>query len=317
MKNRIVPGLFALLILQLVIAAGMTLMRGGNGENGPQTALASIMTDAVERVLLDDGDNRIVLEKSADGWVLAEESRVPADAARIDALFRRIGGITPGFPVARKANSQDQLKVAPENFQRRITLTAPDGNETVIFLGTSSGLRESHIRLDGEVETYTSRLNSFQVPVKRSDWIDKWQLSLEGIDRIEGNGVTLQKTADQWQLENVEYEASDTVTERITDLVESIQDMAVLDLAEPADDPALEWRAWTVQTGDQRYVYRIASDGKDHFAARDDVDFIFRINEGVYETLASADVATLLNGPAQTDSADDSPDPAGGPDNGG
>ena len=295
--NRTVLGLSALLIVQLVVAGGLALNRGQREDVTSLTALNRIATDAYDEIVLSDGENDLRMTKNGDTWVLPEESNVPADGARIASLMRRIEDIAPGFPVARKQSSQDQLKVTAENYQRRITLSGNEGEPAILYLGTSSGLRESHIRLDGEVETYTSRLNSYQVPVKRGDWIDKWQISLENLDRVEGGEFKLVRENDRWRLEDVVYEDSEAIADRIIDVVEAIQDMAVLDLAEVADESILEWQTWTAHVGDKQYVYRIAAgEDKDRFATREDMDFIFRINEGVFDTLASATVEYLLEG---------------------
>ncbi len=277
------------------------LNRGSGGDNKSLTGLGNLPTATFDRIVLNDGENDIRMDKTGDSWILPEEKNVPADGARIASLMRRIENIAPGFPVARKENSQDQLKVSQENFQRRITLSAGD-EDTVLYLGTSSGLRESHIRLDGEVETFTSRLNSYQVPVNRGDWIDKWQISLENISRVEGGDMVLVKQDDNWRIDGMEYDEAEAITDRIVDVVEALQDMAVLDLAEPKDEATLEWQTWTAQVGDKQYTYRIAAgEDKDRYATREDSEFIFRINEGVYDTLDTANVTYLLEGDKKDD----------------
>ncbi len=294
MKNRTLAVLMVVLVAQLVLTVGLSLRDQQRASEGaPETLLASIDTGSIDRIELRDAENTLLLERTDDRWTMPGENGLPADGARIASLMRRIDDMAPGFPVARRETSQAQLKVSPEEFERVLTLSRGDEVVARLYLGTSSGLRESHVRVDGETDVYATRLNSYQVPVRRAEWIDKWAISVEEFDRIEGADFALARDGEEWKLDGGDAGEKPLEAERITDLVETFQDLAVLDLGEPEDPDALEWKTYTVEAGDDSYSFRIAGDDKAKYARRDDIDFLFRINDGVFETLDTMNLEML------------------------
>ena len=53
------------------------------------------------------------------------------------------------------------------------------------------------------------------------------------------------------------------------------------------------WKPFTVTSGKQEFRFHFASEDKASYVRRDGVDFIFRINEGIYETVNTASASTL------------------------
>ena len=292
--NRNLAVLIAVLLVQLSGAVMLYIGQRDSGQVLPGTALAAIDTSTVDRIVIADGESTITLARESESWNLPEENGVPADDARIDALFRRIEDMSPGFPVARQESSQAQLKVAPDDFERHLTLYDGDEITASLYLGTSSGLRESHIRLADETDIFATRLNSYQLPVRRGEWLDKWLLSVEEPDRIESDGFVISRDGDNWQIENDAAPAEAALNEEnVTELVEAFQDLAVLDIGEPDTPDALDWKPFTVTSGEQEFGFHFASEEKTSYVRRDGVDFIFRINEGIYETLNEASKSSL------------------------
>ena len=292
--NRNLAVLAIVLVVQLAGAGLLYVDQRDSGRELPGTALADIDTSTADRIVIADGESTITLARENEAWNLPEENGVPADDSRIDALFRRIEEMSPGFPVARQENSQAQLKVAPDDFERHLTLYDGDEITVSLYLGTSSGLRESHIRLADENDIFATRLNSYQLPVRRGEWLNKWLLSVEEPDRIEGDGFILSRNGDKWQIESDAAPVEAALNEEnVTELVEAFQDLAVLDIGEPETPDVLDWKPFTVTSGGQEFRFHFASEDKTGYVRRDGVDFIFRINEGIYETVNTASTSTL------------------------
>jgi hypothetical protein len=307
--NRTGSILAALLLIQLAVSGWLYLGDGDEPREAPGTRLASIDTGRADRIVFTDGEASITLARRGDDWVLPEENDLPADSARIDSLFRRMEELSPGFPVARLESSQQQLKVAPDEFERRLTLFAGEEVLAGIYLGTSSGLRESHLRLEDENDIFATRLNSYQLPVRRGEWLDKWILSLEEPERIEGGDFVLSRDGDRWRLsargENGDLPLDEEI---VTEVVEAFQDMAVLDLGEPENPGSLEWKQFRVGSGEQEYTFHIAGDDQAKYVRRDDVGFLFKINDGIHETLEKAGLESLARddpGESSGDNGDD------------
>ena len=55
-----------------------------------------------------------------------------------------------------------------------------------MLLGTSPGFRKVHVRRPNEKEIYTVNLNTYDMPVADTEWLDKALLSAKDVRRIKG-----------------------------------------------------------------------------------------------------------------------------------
>jgi hypothetical protein len=184
--NRTQRILAVVLGLQIVLIAVVFWPRAGEVQAG-EALLGSLDTAQVTRIIIDDTDgNSITLVKSGGTWVLPDADDYPAQADKIETMLQNLAGIETNRLITRTAASHERLGVAADEYERRIRLEGSGGASAVLYVGTSSGVGATHVRLDGQDEVFlTGEINSFDVGASPSNWIDTAFVSLPG-DQVTG-----------------------------------------------------------------------------------------------------------------------------------
>ena len=170
-NNRLVQLLIALLAIQLVLVGILYFPKGKTAPAGVPL-LGDTTSDSITTINVTDANGKTIsLQKQGDDWVLPDADNYPADPQNIQKALDSLTAVTTDRLVTKTEASQKKLEVATDKFQRKVTLTTANGTQT-IFIGSSSGAKATHIRLDGTPETYlTDKLSSYDVPADASGWV--------------------------------------------------------------------------------------------------------------------------------------------------
>lgn len=182
-KNTLIA---ALAIQVAAVAVLIAVKSGGAVEPDP---FLEFDADAVDMLSVSGGaggggegdegsEGNVVLAKKDDAWRLPDG--LPADAAKVDEVIKKLADASAGWPVATSASVQERFELVEDNHQRRLTLSA--GGETVadIYLGTSPGYRKTHARRVDDDNIYAITFSNYQAGMKESDWLDKALLRPDG-----------------------------------------------------------------------------------------------------------------------------------------
>ena len=167
--NWVLVGLFVLQLILLVfvlwprtdaIAAGAPL-------------LGALTAANIDAITVDDAEGRTVaVERAGDGWTLTGTDGYTATVSKVDETIAKLLSIKTNSLVTRTPSSHRQLKVADDNFDRRITMTGPNGDQ-VLYLGTPGGSSAYHIRLQGDDSTWLSiAIAPWQLETAPGSWVD-------------------------------------------------------------------------------------------------------------------------------------------------
>ncbi len=198
--NRLIQILIGLLLIQLVLV-GVVYFPKGKTVTGGAPLLSDLSADQITAITVtDDKGNEISLKKQGDGWVLPDADDYPADSERISKLLDNLIAIKTDRLITKTPASQKRLEVAADKFQRKVVLTTDTGAETV-FIGTSAGAKATHVRLDGQDETFlTDAITAWDAPAQASSWVDPTFVSVKKDDitavTIENTKGTLAFTKD-------------------------------------------------------------------------------------------------------------------------
>ena len=182
-KNTLIA---ALAIQVAAVAVLIAVKSGGAVEPDP---FLEFDADAVDMLSVSGGaggggegdegsEGNVVLAKKDDAWRLPDD--LPADAAKVDEVIKKLADASAGWPVATSVSVQERFELVEDNHQRRLTLSA--GGETVadIYLGTSPGYRKTHARRVDDDNIYAITFSNYQAGMKESDWLDKALLRPDG-----------------------------------------------------------------------------------------------------------------------------------------
>jgi hypothetical protein len=195
--------LSAVLVLQVVLVAVVFWPRSAasSDEGGPM--LEGVETADVVALTIQDGDGKeIALRKSGDTWVLPNSGDYPVQGDTVTALLDKLVAIETDRLVTRTGDSHKRLQVADDDFARRIEVETTDGQDKVLYLGSSPSYGAIHVRAEGENETYlTNEVSSWEVNTAESSWIDTVYVS---VDKETLVALTLQNGNGQWTFEKDE-----------------------------------------------------------------------------------------------------------------
>ncbi len=231
MNNRL--GLLGgLLALQLLIVA--TFLFAGATDGAAQGKLIDIQPEAVDGIVISDGEQEVSLTRDGDGWTVGSW---PADALKVSEFLEEFGGMTATWPVSESGETAERFEVTEANFQRRIDFQSADSALAQVFLGTSPGYQRVHARVVGSDSVYAISYSNFKAAVNLDDWLDKAMLAASGpIQSVRlPDGSVLARGEEGWLLNGraADQDAARSFADRFTN-------MRILGAAEKAPDGAEE-----------------------------------------------------------------------------
>ena len=273
-----------LLTAQLVLAVALYFTGETYSAFEPTEMLVAVDMDPVDTLKIADGKEQLVLSKKDGEWVLPGSSDFPADPATVQRLLERLVELKKGWPVATTSGAAERFKVAPDAFERKLTLFADEEAVATLYLGTSPGFRKVHARPEGDDEVYAVAFNTWELNTSADNWIDKDVLKLQAkdIERIELPDLALQREGDRFGVSDGEESKQDAV-QSFVDRLTGIQVQSVLGAeALPGyrqDEPELEIRL--LHKGGDSLTYRFSKprDAGHYVLKRSDLDYYFRVAE--------------------------------------
>lgn len=169
--NKLLIGVLAVQVVLLFVIAIRS-----SGTSGPvkdQVLLAGFDAGAVTRVQLfaDSKATGIDLVKRGKDWVMASHFDYPVDAAKVETALAPLAKMAAAEPTATAASRHKQLHVADGEFDRKLIVTA-GGKDTIIFIGTSAGLRRNAVRLGGSEDVYgAAGISASTFGAQPRDWV--------------------------------------------------------------------------------------------------------------------------------------------------
>ncbi|GIX07648.1 MAG: hypothetical protein KatS3mg115_2051 [Candidatus Poribacteria bacterium] len=180
-RNQILLGVLA---VQLALTGFIWLRSSGGGPQEAGPLLPGVTETNVVRLTVENRDgNRVVLAKSGGSWVLPDLDEFPADESKVRELLEKLPQLRTDRLVAESETSHRRLKVAPDEFERKLTLQTADGKEQILWIGTTAGGRTSHVRVGDDKRVYLADdLASWQLAVA-PQWMDRHALFLKRTER--------------------------------------------------------------------------------------------------------------------------------------
>jgi len=170
-RNQII--LAVILVAQVALSAVMLWPRQGTA--GAVELLFGGLSEAevVALTITDDAVGSITLRKLTGEWVYPAADDYPADGDRITPLLDKIAALDSRRLVTRTEASHKQLKVAGDDFVRRIQLETDAGEVHTLYLGSSPSYGASHVRVEGTSETYLANdISQWDFGVNPVPWVD-------------------------------------------------------------------------------------------------------------------------------------------------
>ena len=242
--------LWPLLFTQIVITGIVYFYTGVL--QGPEVSrmLLTLDSRSVETLrIIGPGEKSVLLEKARKSgeWALPEFDGFPANSQAVVQLIDRLTNTELGMQVSKQADSFDRMKVADNNFERKVEIGKTSEMKT-IFFGSAPALRQAHARLSGEKIVYAVKFAPGDIDLKASDWIKKDLLVVDEnkIQAIMVGNIRIQRTENvdavgqegskpAWKLFVNNKPAESQDNEKVDEFVREIADMQIDSIGSNAD----------------------------------------------------------------------------------
>jgi hypothetical protein len=185
MLNRSNLFLVVILVIQAVLLAASVLVSSSNESRPVEAILRELVVDDVVAVAIaDDVDASVDLARGEEGWVLPAADDFPVDGTKVDALLGNIAGLKTGRLVAANPANFSRLKVADDDFRRRIAIVS-DSATHVLYLGGSAGADTVYARRGDENLVYLGAgMDAWDASTLVSNWIDAGYVDIPQADVV-------------------------------------------------------------------------------------------------------------------------------------
>lgn len=285
----------AALALQCLLATALLWAGRPVDDSATQQPFLSLTPAAIDRIVIAEGDQTTTLVRQDGEWQLPELADLPAQQTKVTELLSKLEALRTGWPVTRSSTSHERFQVAADNHQRHITLYQGETTAGELFVGSSPGLRQVHLRRAGEDEVYTGELPTHEVPAKPDQWLDKQLLAAGTVDSVKGPGYHLHKQDEGWAFTDKPdaVAADDAVAaEKVRQLASGLEGLRVTGVVDAIPENA-ETIVLEVSAGDSQWQYTFAEAEGKHYVSRDDHKPAFTLSSYYFDRVANLDSATL------------------------
>ena len=168
--------LLALLVVQIAIAAFVLSGRDESVAIKEQPVLASFDGAKVTRVQIFDGAAptklAVDLVKHDATWSVATGFDYPVEASKVIDALAPLAKMAAAEPLATQSARHKQLKVADDDFERKLVITM-NGKDLTLFVGGAAGGRRTAVRLGGEARVWgVNGVTAFGFGNEARLWVD-------------------------------------------------------------------------------------------------------------------------------------------------
>ena len=289
------------------------------GEIDPETITAI--------TILDDENNNLRMTKDKAGWRLPDRGDYPVDPEKIQLFFENITVIETNRMITRTPDSHEQLQVSADKFVRKVSLETEDGKEIVFYLGTSSGTKATHVRLENQDEVYlTGEVTTWEVNAEPRGWINTTFMTVPVSEVTEvvienPNGVFkfVKASTGEWEMTNID-DASGFNPEILTTLINRLSTIrleeplgttmvagyqldppnAIVELKAAYEDDENKKKIYTLIIGafdQENDTYVISSSTSEYFVSVNSFSIKDFVNYSLEDFMASEETSTTAISP--------------------
>jgi hypothetical protein len=195
--------LLAVMLAGQVLITAMLLSENNTGAaREPQAAWLTIDFEQLDKWVIEGPDgNEIVLQRQGQTWLLPQYFNYPLMMGRLNSLIGKLKDSKAAWPKATTPEAAQRFKLAPDNFERKLSFYRQGQLVETLYLGSSPGLRKVYARKAEQNEVYAIALSVFDAPIKAGDWFDfgLLKLSVADVSAIEILGLSMHLQEGEWQ----------------------------------------------------------------------------------------------------------------------
>ncbi len=292
-QSRLLQLLLALLVAQLILSLVLHTSSSRRTSFATGAPLFSFAANDVSKLEIQSDGGGVTLSKDSGEWRIDGELKMPVQTGKVESILETIAALDGGLPIANSETAREQLKVAQGDFIRRVIISGDTIEPISVLLGSSPGLRKSHLRVEDNDDIYSASLPVSDFPSDVNDWLDKSLLSFNNVTSVEVNNIrfSLTGTGDEklWSVIKPEDDNRSVDNPGFDEAIASLQSLRVSGLSDNAsgtDQDELENTVViNVIADESEAVLTLVKRGDVITAERDDVSGVFTLTAPQYEQL--------------------------------
>lgn len=299
--QKVIIAAAVLLIVQIGLTVALNVNKRSMDAFIPQSNLLEFEVDLVNSVSIQGEEGGLLLEKKDSEWSLPEVYGVPADTTQISTLLDKLADLNQGLAVATSKEAAKRFRVGEEVFERHLVLKQDDKVVADLYVGTSPGFKQAHVRKAGQDEIITVALSTFELEPSAEKWLEKslGQVKKEEVKALTFQDFKLSLEGEKWELDDL-ADGEELSSEEVKSLLNKVSDITVQGVLDPKEatrflesDQVLKF---TVIMKDESTIdYIFAKSETDHFVFnRSDREFYFKVSSWVVDDLTALDRKKLL-----------------------
>jgi hypothetical protein len=173
MLTRFHKGLLVALVVQIGLLALVLMTGRDTGTLKEHALLPGFDAAKVTKLTISSSETKpaIELTKASSGWVVSSAYDYPVDDTRLTGLLGPLAKMSAAAPIATQAGRHKQLRVADDDYERKVVITA-DGKTATLFIGGSAGTRRNAVRFAGDDDVYAvTGVTPYLAGDEPRDWI--------------------------------------------------------------------------------------------------------------------------------------------------
>ena len=185
--NTTLKVLFCILVLQVGLVL-LTHRKGSKNEIDLSHPLLPLPFEKVDRLVISGAEShQAVLSKEEGIWKSDEYFGFPLNQDKIGSLFTDLKELRMSWPVGKTLLAAKQFLVTKDNFEKKFEFYEGDNLIATLYFGSSPSFRKSHIRVEGEENTYAVKFSSYEYQVKSKSWLNRrfYKLERDAVERLE------------------------------------------------------------------------------------------------------------------------------------
>ena len=311
MIKAIISAAAVLLVLQIGLTVAVHQQETSNLEStAPDSAFLSFTPDSISSIIIKGPEEKeLLLEKKDKGWIMPDAFSAPASQHQVESLLRKLADARQGLAVATSKGAAKRFKTTEDDFKRHVILKQGESIAGDFYLGTSGGMRNSHVRKTGQDAVFTIPMGSHEVDAEADSWLDRTLADLDKNDLkalVLGDISLTRKQEDKesiWALEGADKEETDKdAVDSLLNKVTAVSVQSVLDPATSAElfakDPAVQFTVTKEDDSTVTYAFAKNDDEKNEYFVlkMSDSDLYFKVGKWLVEGLTEAKREKLLVG---------------------
>ena len=303
--NKSVTILTSLLIAQLAIW-GLLSLSDSNNQSTEQQNVLTLNKEAIKEITITTSDNSLTLQYQGT-WQLKGSPELAVNQDIVAQLTEQLAKAKLTWPVTTTSSSHERFKVSAQSFEKKLSFINKEGQQQVLYLGTSPSFKQVYSRNEKSDDVYAIEFSQHQAAADLNQWFDKSLLAMRDVTELTFADINLAKNQEQWLLSSAitPLTTEDQLSEanknkslnqsNINELVAQFNNLTVNEVANVTPE---EFTSITLTNKEkQKYSYSLAQQDESYFINRDDKKLWFTLNKTSYEKIIQADLEFVFQTP--------------------